>query len=71
VPESTGENSLSSETKKSPRKDPHRVFEYPANSARSFLEKRSVGRASDFPPEREGKMINSLEVEAIGKSQKR
>jgi hypothetical protein len=60
---------LSSETEKSPRRVLHRVVEHPADSVRSFLEQRSARRASDSPSEREGKRINSLEVEATGKSQ--
>jgi hypothetical protein len=43
VPESTGKNSLSSETKKSPKKDLHRVVEHPADSARSCLSKGVPG----------------------------
>jgi hypothetical protein len=62
---------LSSEIEKSPRRDLHRVVEHPADSARSFLSKESARRASDSPSEGEGKRVNSLEVEATGKAQKR
>jgi hypothetical protein len=60
---------LSSEIEKSPRRDLHRVVEHPVDSTRSFLDQRSARRASDSPYEREGRRINSLEVEATGKSQ--
>jgi hypothetical protein len=36
-----------------------------------LLEKESARRASDSPSEGEGKRVNSLEVEATGKAQKR
>jgi hypothetical protein len=36
-----------------------------------LLEQESDKRASDFPSEGEGKRVNSLEVEATGKTQKR
>jgi len=36
-----------------------------------LLEKESARRASDSPTNGEGKRVNSLEIEAIGKSQKR
>jgi hypothetical protein len=63
------ENYLSLEAEKSPRMDLHRVVEHPVDSTRSLLEQRSARRASDSPYEREGKRINSLEVEATGKDQ--
>jgi len=48
-------NILSSGIEKSPRKYLHRVVEHPVVSTRSFLEKRSVRRASDSPSEGEGR----------------
>jgi hypothetical protein len=36
-----------------------------------LLEQKSARRASDSPSEGEGKRVNSLEFEAIGKDQKR
>jgi hypothetical protein len=62
---------LSSETKKSPRRDIHRVVEHPADSTRSLIQQRSARKASDSPSEGEEKRVNPLDVEATGKAQKR
>jgi hypothetical protein len=56
------ENSLSSETKKSPRKDLHRVAEHPADSTRSFLSKRVPGGHQILHLREKEKRVNPLEV---------